>query len=113
MEVQDIPAVVRAAKARGVLVGCDNTWCTPLLFKPLDHGCDFAAEALTKYVGGHSDLLLGSITVKDIALRQRMKEVLRSLVLSGRVRQAWWPEAETPSTRQAVRMGQGPRHEQR
>jgi cystathionine beta-lyase len=79
MEVQDIPAIVRAAKAKGVLVGCDNTWCTPLLFKPLDHGCDFAAEALTKYVGGHSDLLLGSITVKDIDLRQRMKEVLRSL----------------------------------
>ncbi|MDQ1079092.1 PLP-dependent aspartate aminotransferase family protein [Pseudoroseomonas cervicalis] len=79
MEVQDIPAIVRAAKARGVLVGCDNTWCTPLLFKPLDHGCDFAAEALTKYVGGHSDLLLGSVTVRDMDLRQRMKEVLRSL----------------------------------
>ncbi|WBV42839.1 PLP-dependent aspartate aminotransferase family protein [Pseudoroseomonas cervicalis] len=79
MEVQDVPAIAAAAKARGVLVGCDNTWCTPLLFKPLDHGCDFAAEALTKYVGGHSDLLLGSVTVRDMALRQRMKEVLRSL----------------------------------
>ncbi|WP_458094056.1 trans-sulfuration enzyme family protein [Roseomonas sp. WA12] len=79
MEVQDIPAIARAAKARGVLVGCDNTWCTPLLFKPLEHGCDFASEALTKYVGGHSDLLLGSITVKDIELRQRMKVVLRAL----------------------------------
>ncbi|EFH09325.1 trans-sulfuration enzyme family protein [Teichococcus cervicalis] len=79
MEVQDVPAIARAAKARGVLVGCDNTWCTPLLFKPLAQGCDFAAEALTKYVGGHSDLLLGSVTVRDMALRQRMKEVLRSL----------------------------------
>ena len=78
MEVQDIPGIVRAAHARGALVGCDNTWCTPLLFKPLDHGADFAAEALTKYVGGHSDLLMGSITVKDIVLRQRMKEVLRA-----------------------------------
>ncbi len=79
MEVQDIPAIARAAKAKGALVGCDNTWCSPLLFKPLDHGADFAAEALTKYVGGHSDLLMGSVTVKDIALRQRMKETLRAL----------------------------------
>ena len=78
MEVQDVPAIVAAAKAKGVLVGCDNTWATPLLFKPLAHGADFAAEALTKYVGGHSDLLLGSITVADIALRQKMKETLRA-----------------------------------
>ena len=78
MEVQDLPAIVAAAKARGALVGCDNTWATPLLFKPLAHGADFAAEALTKYIGGHSDLLLGSITVADIALRQRMKETLRA-----------------------------------
>ncbi len=58
MEVQDVPAIVRAAKAKGCLVGCDNTWATPLIFKPLAHGADFACEALTKYVGGHSDLLL-------------------------------------------------------
>jgi len=79
MEVQDVPAVIQAAKSRGALVGCDNTWATPLLFKPLAHGADFAIEALTKYVGGHSDLLLGSITVSDIALRQKIKLVLRDL----------------------------------
>ena len=79
MEVQDVPAIVGAAQAKGALVGCDNTWCTPLLFKPLEHGADFAIEALTKYVGGHSDLLLGSITVRDLALRQRLKEALRDL----------------------------------
>ncbi|AOG04675.1 cystathionine beta-lyase [Bosea sp. RAC05] len=77
MEVQDVPAIVRAAKAKGCLVGCDNTWATPLIFKPLAHGADFACEALTKYVGGHSDLLLGSITVADMALRQKLKELLR------------------------------------
>lgn len=77
MEVQDVPAIVAAAKAKGVLVGCDNTWASPLLFKPLAHGADFAVEALTKYVGGHSDLLLGSITVNDLALRQRLKDTLR------------------------------------
>jgi cysteine-S-conjugate beta-lyase len=76
MEVQDVPAIVKAAKAKGALVGCDNTWATPLIFKPLSHGADFACEALTKYVGGHSDLLLGSITVADLGLRQTLKETL-------------------------------------
>lgn len=76
MEVQDVPAIAAAARARGALVGCDNTWASPLLFKPLAHGADFASEALTKYVGGHSDLLLGSITVADVALRQRLKETV-------------------------------------
>ena len=76
MEVQDIPAIVKAARARGVLTGCDNTWAGPLLFKPLAHGVDFAIEALTKYVGGHSDLLLGSITVNDLALRKALKDAL-------------------------------------
>jgi cystathionine beta-lyase len=79
MEIQDVPAIVEAAKAGGVLVGCDNTWASPLLFKPLKHGADFAAEALTKYVGGHSDLLMGSITVADLALRKRLKDTLRML----------------------------------
>ena len=79
MEVQDVPAIVAAARSRGVLTGCDNTWAGPLLFKPLAHGVDFAVEALTKYVGGHSDLLLGSITVRDLALRKALKDSLRML----------------------------------
>ena len=77
MEVQDVPAIAAVARSRGVLTGCDNTWAGPLLFKPLAHGVDFAAEALTKYVGGHSDLLLGSVTVRDLALRKGLKDVLR------------------------------------
>ena len=79
MEVQDTPAIIRAAKAKGALVGCDNTWATPLLFKPLAHGADFAIEALSKYAGGHSDLLLGSITVADIELRRQIKLVLHDV----------------------------------
>jgi cystathionine beta-lyase len=79
MEVQDLPAIVAAAHAKGALVGCDNTWATPLLMKPLAHGADFAMEALTKYVGGHSDLLLGSVTVRDIALHRRLKDTLRMI----------------------------------
>ena len=79
MEVQDVPAIIQAAKAKGALTACDNTWASPLLFKPLVHGADFAVEALTKYIGGHSDLLLGSITVSDIELRQKIKLVLRDM----------------------------------
>jgi cysteine-S-conjugate beta-lyase len=79
MEIQDVPAIAAVARSRGVLTGCDNTWAGPLLFKPLTHGVDFAVEALTKYVGGHSDLLLGSITVRDLALRKALKDTLRML----------------------------------
>jgi cystathionine beta-lyase len=79
MEVQDVPAIAAVARARGVLTGCDNTWASPLLFKPLAHGVDFAIEALTKYIGGHSDLLLGSITVADLNLRKTLKDTLRMI----------------------------------
>ncbi|MCX7587271.1 trans-sulfuration enzyme family protein [Phenylobacterium sp. 58.2.17] len=79
MEFQDVPAIIAAAHAKGVLVGCDNTWATPLLFKPLAHGADFVMEALTKYVGGHSDLLLGSISVRDVALHRALKDTTRMI----------------------------------
>lgn len=79
MEVQDFRAIADAAHAGGALVGCDNTWATPLLFKPLDFGADFAMEALTKYVGGHSDLLLGSVSVRDLGLRGRLKDTMRMI----------------------------------
>lgn len=80
MEFQDVPAIVKVAKERGgILTGCDNTWATPLLFKPLAHGVDFSSEALSKYVGGHSDLLMGSISVKDVALFRRLKDTMRMI----------------------------------
>ncbi|UWL61759.1 aminotransferase class I/II-fold pyridoxal phosphate-dependent enzyme [Brucella pseudintermedia] len=79
MEVQDIPAIVAIAKKHGILTGCDNTWATPLYFKPLLQGMDFSALALTKYVGGHSDLLMGSIAVKDIALHKKLKDTMRMI----------------------------------
>ncbi|KKX24886.1 PLP-dependent transferase [Rhizobium sp. LC145] len=81
MEIQDIPAIVAAARKRGVLTGCDNTWATPLHFKPLAFGMDFSSMALTKYLGGHSDLLMGSIAVKDIDLHRRLKATMRMIGL--------------------------------
>lgn len=65
-EVQDIPAIARAAHARGVKVLMDNTWGIHH-FQPFQHGVDVSIQALTKYVGGHSDVLLGSVTVNSEA----------------------------------------------
>ena len=60
-EVQDIPAIVAAAHAQGVKVMTDNTWATALYFNPFDHGVDLVVEAATKYVSGHSDLMMGLV----------------------------------------------------
>jgi cysteine-S-conjugate beta-lyase len=72
MEVQDLPAIARAAHARDILVAIDNTWSAGVLFDAFAHGADISMQALTKYVGGHSDLLLGSITVTDETLYQQI-----------------------------------------
>jgi len=61
-EVQDIPAIAEAAHARGAVVILDNTWATPLYFKPFAHGADVSIQAATKYIVGHADAMLGAIT---------------------------------------------------
>ena len=61
-EVQDVAAIVAAAKKRGVTTLIDNTWATPLLFPAIAHGVDLTILACTKYVVGHSDVMLGSVT---------------------------------------------------
>jgi cystathionine beta-lyase len=61
-EVQDVPGIAAMAKRRGIATILDNTWATPLLFPAIQHGVDISVQALSKYVAGHSDLLLGSIT---------------------------------------------------
>ena len=64
-EMHDVPAVAAAARARGALSMIDNTWGAGLLFKPLAHGVDLSVQALTKYVGGHSDVFMGSASAVD------------------------------------------------
>src|SRR5256886_2290146 len=61
-EVQDVPAIAEAARRRGITVIADNTWGTPLYFKPFAHGVDVSVQAATKYIVGHSDAMLGAIT---------------------------------------------------
>jgi len=72
MEVQDLPAIVAAAHARNCRVVLDNTWSAGVLLDAFAHGVDVTMQALTKYIGGHSDLLLGSVTVREDALYQRL-----------------------------------------
>lgn len=72
MEVQDLPAIAEVAHARNALVVLDNTWSAGVLFDAFAHGVDLTMQAITKYVGGHSDLLLGSVTVRDSELYRRL-----------------------------------------
>jgi cystathionine beta-lyase len=67
MEIQDVPAIVAAAHRRRVPVALDNTYAAGVLFDAFAHGVDVSMQALTKYVGGHSDLLLGTVSAADPA----------------------------------------------
>jgi len=64
-EVQDIPAIAKAAHAAGAVVILDNTWATPLYFKSFAHGADVSIQAATKYIVGHADAMLGAITTTE------------------------------------------------
>ena len=64
-EVQDVPAIAEVAHRHGAAVIMDNTWATPLHFDPLAHGVDLSVHSATKYIGGHSDLLLGVVTANE------------------------------------------------
>jgi cystathionine beta-lyase len=67
-EMQDIPAIAEAAHAKGALVLMDNTWATPLYFRALDFGVDLSIHAGTKYFGGHSDVMLGTVAANGTTI---------------------------------------------
>ena len=75
-EMQDVSAIAKVAHAKGAAVLIDNTWATPLYFRPLDHGVDLAIQAGTKYIGGHSDLMLGTVSA-NAARVASLKETVR------------------------------------
>lgn len=64
-EVQDVPAITDVAKKHGIKTVIDNTWATPVYFRAHDHGCDLCVEAGTKYLSGHSDILLGLVSANE------------------------------------------------
>ncbi|HEY0436286.1 MAG TPA: cystathionine beta-lyase [Phenylobacterium sp.] len=78
-EVQDVAAVAALAKARGILTAFDNTWGAGYLYKPLDHGVDLSIQALTKYVGGHSDAFMGSAAARDPKLVRALEDGVHNL----------------------------------
>jgi cysteine-S-conjugate beta-lyase len=80
LEVQDISAISAAAHQRGAIVMMDNTWATPLYFKPLYHGVDISIHAATKYPGGHSDILMGTVSANE-KTSQHLKEAYTNLGL--------------------------------
>ena len=69
-EVQDIPAITKAARDRNIPVILDNTWATPLFFDAIGHGADLSVMAATKYIVGHSDAMLGTVTANAKHLKQ-------------------------------------------
>lgn len=75
-EMTDVPQLARLARARGILTLMDNTWAAGLAFRPLEHGVDLSAQALTKYVCGHSDVFLGSVCVNDPALEHALRQTM-------------------------------------
>lgn len=72
-EIQDIPAITKVTKAKGIKTIIDNTWSAGILLKPLDHGVDYALQSCTKYIGGHSDLNMGVVVARDEELYRPLK----------------------------------------
>jgi cystathionine gamma-synthase len=73
LEVADLPALIAAGHAAGALVGVDNTFATPLVQRPLDHGADLVVHSVTKYLAGHSDVVLGAVVAADDELDARLR----------------------------------------
>jgi len=78
-EMQDVPAIAEVCKVAGVRTVIDNTWSSPHLFQPLNHGVDFVVEAATKYVVGHSDAMLGTSTTSNEEDYQALKVAANSI----------------------------------
>ncbi len=79
-EVQDVPAIAATAHAKGAVVLMDNTWATPLYFHAFDKGVDLSIQAATKYIGGHSDVMLGTVSANQ-ATWERLSETVHALGL--------------------------------
>ena len=79
MEIQDIPAITAVARRNGIITALDNTYSAGVLFDAFGHGIDVSMQALTKYVGGHSDLCLGSVTVRQEDLYRHLGDAQQLL----------------------------------
>jgi len=87
-EVQDVPAICAVARERGIVTLIDNTWATPFFFPAVAAGVDLSILACTKYIGGHADLMLGSVTAKA-EVASRLEQTRRVLGQSAGPDEAW------------------------
>lgn len=87
-EVQDVPAICAVAKERGIATLIDNTWATPLYLPAIELGVDLSIVACTKYIGGHADVMLGSVTATE-AWAARLERTRRTLGQSAGPDDAW------------------------
>ena len=79
-EIQDVPAIAAAAHAKGAVVLMDNTWATSLYFRAFEKGVDLSIQAATKYIGGHSDVMLGTVSANK-ATWERLADTVHALGL--------------------------------
>lgn len=90
LEVADLPTLLSAARAHGALSAVDNTFATPLLQRPLDEGADISVHSVTKYLSGHSDVILGAtVTRADEAGRALRARLQRQRLLGGAIAGPW------------------------
>jgi cystathionine gamma-synthase len=77
LDIAELPALIAAAKKQTIGVGVDNTFATPLVQRPLSMGADIVMHSVTKFLAGHSDVVLGSLSIADPALFKRLEESRR------------------------------------
>lgn len=73
-EMADVRAITSVTRERGIVTALDNTWATPMLFRPIEHGVDISIAAATKYLSGHSDVMLGAMTAASEEVYKRLKD---------------------------------------
>lgn len=73
-ELVDVRAITNVTRARGIVTALDNTWATPLLFRPIEHGVDISIASATKYLSGHSDVMLGAMTAVNEEIFRKLKD---------------------------------------
>lgn len=107
-EVIDLPALAAFARQHGALLAADNTWGAGLLYQPLKLGADISIQAITKYVGGHSDLMLGAVAVTEREIARRVHDAHEALGFSVSADDAWL--ALRGARTLAVRLAQHEQH---
>lgn len=107
-EVIDLPALAAFARQHGALLAADNTWGAGLLYQPLKLGADISIQAVTKYVGGHSDLMQGAVAVTDRSVARRLHDTHEALGYAVSADDAWLALRGLRTL--AVRLAQHERH---